>query len=321
MMAKRPGQTCDDPDRPSGGPSTHPGGAPPAGGAPDAVVSNLAVSHGGHPILGDRTDAFARYHEVMAEPILAELANRPLAVLRHPEGIAAEGVFQRHTSDGWPADLRSFIGPDGDRALYLTDAAGLAAAVQIGVIEFHVQGVHRDRPDRPDRLVFDLDPDRALSFHDLATGAGDLRDLLAEMGMPTLPMVTGGKSIHVIAHLTRRSPTDDVTAFARRVAVRMAEHYPDRFVATPSRERRQGRIFIDWQRNLRGATAVAPWTVRARPGAPVAVPLDWTDLPRLRSAAEFGMAAAVEHAMTPPLAPKAVTLSLVAAALERSLAR
>ncbi|OYU17086.1 MAG: ATP-dependent DNA ligase, partial [Rhodobacteraceae bacterium PARR1] len=203
----------------------------------------------------------------------------------------------------------------------LTDAEGVVSAVQIGVVEFHLTGVHRDRPDRPDRLVFDLDPDEALPFAKVTAAAITLRDLLAEFGMPTGVMVTGGKGLHVVAHLARRSPPADVAAFARRVAVAMVEQEPTRFVAAMSKEKRHGRILIDWQRNQRTATAVAPWTVRARPGAPVAVPLDWDDLPRLQSAADFGMAAAQERAQTPPDKPKAGTLSAISTAMERFLAR
>lgn len=241
--------------------------------------------------------AFARYHEAMAAPILASLRDRPLTFVRHPDGIAGKGFFQKHKTEGWPDAIRTFSTEDGDHALYLTDAAGLVSAVQMGVVEFHLQGVHRDRPDRPDRLVMDLDPDEGVTFPDLVSAATDLRDVMAGMGLPTQAMVTGGKGIHLIAHLTRRQPQDAVADFARSLAHWVAGQEPARFVATMSKAQRKDRIFIDWLRNQRGATAVAPWTVRARPGARVAVPVAWDDLPRLRSARDFDMAAAMERAM------------------------
>lgn len=291
---------------------------------PDDTVAGVTISSPARLVFPDAKVTkldFARYHAEMADKILTDLADRPLAFVRHPDGIAGKGFFQKHKTEGWPDAIRTFAAPDGDHTLYLTDAEGLVSAVQMGVVEFHLQGVHRDRPDRPDRLVFDLDPDEALPFDALTSAALDLRDMLAEFGMPTQPMVTGGKGIHVIARLTRRSPTEDVAAFARRVAVLVAEQQPERFVATMSKAKRQGRIFIDWLRNQREATAVAPWTVRARPGAHVAVPLTWDDLPRLRSAGDFGMEAARDRAVSPPPDVKAVTLSTVSTALERFLSR
>ena len=299
---------------------------PPSDPVPDgtAAVAGVTISHPDRlifPDCGIRKLDLARYHEAMAEPILAELADRPLAFLRHPEGITGEGFFQRHAAKGWPPQIRSFAAQDGDRVLYLTEAAGLVAAVQMGVVEFHIESVHRDRPDRPDRLVFDLDPDTTVPFAEVIAAATALRDLLAEFGMPTGVMTTGGKGLHVVARLTRRSPTDNVAAFARRVAVMMVEHQPERFVAALSKAKRHGRILIDWQRNQRAATAVAPWTVRARPGAPVAVPLDWDDLRHLSSAAAFGLDAARDRGQSPPRRPEPVTLSLVSTALERFLSR
>jgi bifunctional non-homologous end joining protein LigD len=286
---------------------------------PDSPVAGITITSPTRlvfPDCGVTKRAFARYHEAMAAPILASLADRPLAFVRHPDGIEGKGFFQKHKTEGWPDAIRTFP-TEEDHALYLTDAAGLVAAVQMGVVEFHLQGVHRDRTDRPDRLVFDLDPDEGVGFPDLVSAATDLRDALAGMGLPTQPMVTGGKGLHLVARLTRRQPQETVADFARSLARWVAEQEPERFVATMSKARRKDRIFIDWLRNQRGATAVAPWTVRARPGARVAVPVEWDDLPRLHSAREFGMEAAMERSQGWKDEAEAVSLTPALRAMAR----
>jgi bifunctional non-homologous end joining protein LigD len=158
-------------------------------------------------------------------------------------------------------------------------------------------------------MVFDLDPDPAVGFADLASAAVDIRDLLASVRLPSFAMVTGGKGIHVIVPLKRRATQDAVATFARSFATILADQDPARFVATMSKAKRAGRIFVDWLRNQREATAVCPWSVRARPGARVAVPVTWDELPRLPDARSFTLDAARERASTPPQRPAASALT------------
>jgi bifunctional non-homologous end joining protein LigD len=180
---------------------------------------------------------------------------------------------------------------------YMTIAApqGLVAAAQMGTLEFHIWGARNTALDRPDRIVFDLDPDEALPFADVRTAALDVRALLDDLDLPCAPMLTGGKGIHVIVPLRARAEWETAKLFARTVAVFLSENEPGRFIATMSKARRKGLIFIDWLRNERGATAVAPYSLRARPGATVATPVTWDELADASSAAQFDIASVQER--------------------------
>lgn len=172
----------------------------------------------------------------------------------------------------------------------LSSPTGLVAAAQMGTLEFHIWGSSNAALDKPDRIVFDLDPDEALSFADVRAAAFEMRGRLDDLGMRSVAMLTGGKGIHVIVPLRPKATWDTVKLFSRTLAVMLAEQAPDRYIATMSKAKRKGLIFIDWLRNERGATAVAPYSVRARPGAKVAVPLLWDELASVQSAGAFDIA-------------------------------
>jgi bifunctional non-homologous end joining protein LigD len=232
----------------------------------------------------------ARYYRDMAPRMLPSLRDRPVSLLRCPDGIAGSCFFQKHLAAGMGAPLKPVAVSEatGD-ADYITLGAqgGLVAAAQMGTLEFHIWGARNAALDLPDRIVFDLDPDEGLPFAQVRHAATEVRDLLAELGLPSVPMVTGGKGIHVIAPLKPMAEWDTVKLFARTLAVMLSEDAPDRYVATMSKARRTGLIFIDWLRNDRGATAVSPYSLRARPGAKVAVPLTWDELATTLSAGPF----------------------------------
>jgi bifunctional non-homologous end joining protein LigD len=181
---------------------------------------------------------------------------------------------------------------DGKIADYLVidNAAGLVSAAQIGALEIHVWGAHWTTLERPDRLVFDLDPDTGLDFGDVRDAARDVRKLLRAAELESFALVTGGKGIHVVVPLAARQSWDEVKSFAKNVATRLSENEPDRFTATMSKARRKGRIFIDWLRNERGATAIAPYSPRARANGSVAAPLTWDELGRVKSADAYTIA-------------------------------
>jgi bifunctional non-homologous end joining protein LigD len=162
--------------------------------------------------------------------------------------------------------------------LYVDDIEGILQCVQMGTIEFHGWGSRIEKVDYPDRLVFDLDPDVGLEFADVREAAKRIRDLLADMGVKTFPMLTGGKGIHVIAPLDQSADWDAVKSFAERFSRAIAEAEPERFTANIRKVQRKGRIFLDWLRNQRGATAVMPYSARAREGAPVAAPIAWEEI-------------------------------------------
>jgi bifunctional non-homologous end joining protein LigD len=262
-----------------------------------AIVAGVRISHPDRvvfdpPRLVKR--AIAEYYELAGARMFELAGRRPISLMRCPDGFADGGCFyQRHATPGFGAGVEpvEVVEADGEVADYLqvTAARGFVAAAQMGTIEFHIWGARHDDLDHPDRLVFDLDPDEGLGFGAVRSAAFELRALLEELGLATAPMVTGGKGVHLVAPLARRADWAAVTGFARGVATLLAERAPDRYTATMSKARRRGKVFIDWLRNDRGATAIAPYSVRARPGAPVAVPVDWDELARLRSGHGFGL--------------------------------
>ncbi|WP_169712159.1 DNA ligase D [Paracoccus contaminans] len=275
------------------------------GGQGGRVIEGIAVTSPDRVIFpgcGVTKGDLAAYYAAAAPLMLAHCADRPLALLRLPEGLAGERFFQKHAGRGFPAQMRTTPIPGEDEpAIYVNTAAGLVAGAQMGVVEYHIRGIRRDRADRPDRLVFDLDPDEGLDFSQVRAAAIDLRDRLADLGLPTWPMLTGGKGIHVVADLRRTVGWDTVKLFARAFAHLLAAEQPGRYVAVMSKARREGRIFIDWLRNDAQATAVSAFSCRAREGATVAMPLSWDALDRTDGANAYDIRTALQAA--PGIAP------------------
>ncbi|SFD10215.1 ATP-dependent DNA ligase LigD phosphoesterase module/ATP-dependent DNA ligase LigD polymerase module [Tropicimonas isoalkanivorans] len=266
------------------------------------TVAGIRITHPERVVYPDAAITkrqVADYYAAVADRMLPTCEDRPLSLVRAPEGMRGETFFQKHAGKGFPDALRTVeIGEsDGQMEpyMYVTDASGLVGAAQMGTLEFHIWGSRRDRLERPDRMVFDLDPDEGLAFAEVVAAAGDLRDILSDLGLPAWPMVTGGKGIHVVVPLRRVAEWETVKLFSRVLATLMAEKEPDRFTATMSKAKRKGRIFIDWLRNERGATAIAPFSLRARDGAPVAMPVGWDELGQLRTAQAFPLQAALER--------------------------
>lgn len=267
-----------------------------------AVIAGVTLTHPDkvlYPEVGLTKRELAEYLAAVAEPLLTYAADHPLSLVRCPDGIGDKCFYQKHLTARMPRGFKTVIirEKDGGKAeyLYIDDAAGLIGAAQIGALELHVWGAPRDDLEHPDRLVFDLDPDEGIPFAEIRTAAGDLHDVLAAADLKTYAMITGGKGIHVIAPLSGRNGWDEVKTFAQAIAQGFAEREPDRFVATASKAKRRGRIFIDWLRNERGATAVVPYSPRARNGAPVAAPVSWKELARLDGANAFDTVSMVKR--------------------------
>lgn len=237
-----------------------------------------------------KTD-LARHYEQVAARMLPHVKNRLVSLVRCPDGADGQCFFQRHGSRGFPGAIRrkEIIEKDDskDEYLYVDGLSGVVAGVQMGTLEFHIWGSRIDRLERPDRLVFDLDPDEGLGFPLVRQAALSMRDILSELGLNSVAMVTGGKGIHVIVPLERRAEWPAVKAFARAFAEHMAEMAPDHFLAQASKAKREGRIFIDWLRNERSATAIAPYSTRAKKGAPIATPVSWNELKSIDAANVF----------------------------------
>lgn len=246
-----------------------------------------------YPKQGITKAELARYYDAVAARMLPQVVNRPMSLLRCPQGLNEKGrdaecFFQKHASAGFPAELKrvNVREKSSKRAdyLYIDGIRGLIAAVQMGTLEFHIWGSKIDSLEKPDRLVFDLDPDESLDFPVVALAAAVIRQRLDKLGLKTAALVTGGKGVHVIAPLRRTADWKQVKSFAQGFAVQLAAEEPDIFVATMSKSRRRGRIFVDWLRNERGSTAIAPYSSRARENGPVATPVTWDELEDLSSA-------------------------------------
>ncbi len=243
------------------------------------------------------------YYEAVADRMLPHLARRPLSLVRCPQGRARHCFFQKHDSGGFPDALRKvpITEKDGksEDYMYVDDLAGVVAGVQMNTLEFHIWGSHIDEIERPERIIFDIDPDEGLGFAEVRSAALDLRSELNTLGLKTFPMVTGGKGIHVIAPLQRRREWPEVKAFCKGFAEYLAREQPDRFTANIRKASRKGRMFIDYLRNERGSTAVAPYSTRSREGAPCAVPVTWDEVETLEAANLFSLEAAAWRAQQP----------------------
>ncbi|MCJ1678489.1 non-homologous end-joining DNA ligase [Streptomyces sp. APSN-46.1] len=220
------------------------------------------------------------YYRTVARPMLPHLRDRPLMLERHPDGIDGEGFFQKEIPDHFPDWIhRAELPKEGGTVTHVLcdDTATLLYLADQGCVTPHRWLSKADRPDHPDRLVFDLDPP-AEDFAPVRDAARSLHGLLDELELPSLPMTTGSRGVHVVVPLDRRASFDEVRAFARDLAEVLAARHPDRLTTAPRKQARRGRLYLDAQRNAYAQTAVAPYAVRARPGAPVAAPLSWDDL-------------------------------------------
>ena len=225
----------------------------------------------------------------IAEHILPHVVDRPLSLLRCPDGLSS-CFFQKHGWAGMDGRHLHVVRLGSDDAVVIRDRDGLLALVQASVLEIHPLGATASDPERPDRLVFDLDPGEGVEWAELVAGAADVRARLDALGFVSFVKTTGGKGLHVVVPLRPKAGWPEAKAFAKRIAAEMAKDAPDRFVATMGKQAREGRIYLDYLRNQRGATAVSAFSTRARPGAPVSVPVTWQELPSLGSGARFAVA-------------------------------
>ena len=251
----------------------------------------------------------ANYYAAVDKLIMVNVADRPMTLIRCPQGTAEKCFFQKHDSGTFGEHVKHvpIEEKDGDVEdyLFLDDVRGVLACVQMGTIEFHGWGSSVPKVDYPDRLVFDLDPDEGLDFAAVREAAVGLRELLLQLGLKTFPMLTGGKGVHVIAPLDAAAHWDEVSDFAERFSRAVAEADPDRFTANIRKVQRKGRIFLDWLRNQRGSTAVMPYSARAREGAPVAAPIAWDELDQFGGGNAFtirDLDQLLERARSKPLA-------------------
>ncbi len=268
----------------------------------DALVAGgVTITHPGRVIseAGNITKGeLAEYYAAVAPFLLPGVARHPLSVLRCPSGIDGECFYQRNPGKGLGPDVRSCEFRNKGKKyeyLYIEDEKGLLELVQMGGIELHPWGASIDAIDYPDRLIFDLDPAPEVTFAALKLAAQDLRQRLHGKGLECRLKCTGGKGLHVIVPLAGQDEWGAVKAFAGSLAEEMVGAAPDAYVATMAKAKRTGKVFIDYFRNDYTATAIADYAVRARPGTPVAMPVEWRELKTLESASQFTMKEALKR--------------------------
>lgn len=265
-----------------------------AGDEDDDKVLGIRISHPDRVVYeeqGATKREIAEYLAEIAPRMIPHIKDHPVSLVRCPSGAGGKCFYQKHHTDSVPAAIgeTKIKEKDGETSSYLVlnTAEALVSSAQIGALELHVWGSRTDKLEKPDRLVLDLDPDEGLDFEDVKSAAYEVRDVLGAAGLTTFVLLTGGKGLHVIAPLERRQGWDEVKAASRGLAKKLSEAAPDIYVAEASKAKRKGRIFIDWLRNERGATAVCPYSLRARPGAPVATPVRWDELAGISSGHDY----------------------------------
>jgi bifunctional non-homologous end joining protein LigD len=235
---------------------------------------------------GVTKEQVAKYYKKVWPRMRPHVAGRVLALVRCPEGAERHCFFQKHARAGIPAEFLRPAHEEGDKIIALDHLEGLIALVQGGALEVHARGSRVDDRERANRLIFDLDPGPGTDFKAVVEAAREVRKRLRRVKLTSFVKATGGKGLHVVVPI-RPAPWDIAKKFAQIVARSMAKDEPQRYTANPTKARRRGRVFIDYLRNSREATAIVPYSTRARAGAPVAVPLKWSELSSLRSANQY----------------------------------
>jgi len=254
----------------------------------DVKVAGIAISHPERMVYpADEVTKLevVRYYERVGENMLPYVAGRPLAVLRGPDGIEGDLFFQKSFNSHLPKHVFQTELADGTSVFYIKKTDGLVALAQFGVIEFHPWGARLADPERPDLLIWDLDPDPSVPWPEVQGTAVLLRDYLADLGLETLIKTSGGKGLHIVLHLKRKHEWDPMREFAKAVAQELVTFNPKRLISTATKAKRTGKIYIDWMRNGRGSTCIAPWALRARQGAAVSMPVNWGDIVQSTAAA------------------------------------
>jgi bifunctional non-homologous end joining protein LigD len=225
------------------------------------------------------------FYDQVSSLILPHLKGRPVSLVRAPEGIGGELFFQKHAKRREMPGV-TLLDPSLDRdhepLLQIDTVRGLISAAQMNMIELHTWNATSDAIDQPDRMTFDLDPGEGVQWPQMQEAALLVQTLLDELGLPAFLKTSGGKGLHVVVPIRRQYGWDDVKGFSQAVVAHLARTIPERFVVKSGPRNRVGRIFVDYLRNGFGATTASAWSVRARPGMGVSVPVDWDELPPLK---------------------------------------
>jgi bifunctional non-homologous end joining protein LigD len=246
-----------------------------------------------YPEMGITKRDLLRFYQSIEKWILPELLNRPLMIKRCPEGVGKSCFYQKHTNDMLPDSIKSIAIKEKDKSsreyIYVDSSEGVFQLVQMGSLEFHTWGSKVDHVDRPDRMVFDLDPEEGLTWKRVVDAALHIRKELREIGLESFLKTSGGKGLHIVVPLKPVHTFDEVKAFSKMIVEAMVEREPKLYTSNMSKKQRRERIFIDYLRNARGSTFIAPYSTRARIGATVATPIFWEELTSKLRADQFNI--------------------------------
>ncbi|WP_321935205.1 DNA ligase D [Paraburkholderia sp. J8-2] len=264
-----------------------------------AIAAGVRISNPGRVVdvsSGHTKLEVARYYEAIAEWMLPHIHNRPLSIVRAPEGIGGKMFFQKHAERApipGVEELRAGTYPDQAPLMLANTSRALVGLAQMGVIELHSWNASAPDLEHPDRVIFDLDPDPALPWSRMLEAAQMMKVVLDELTLRSFVKTSGGKGLHIVVPLTGKLGWSEVKAFSKALARHVAHVVPDRFSAVSGPRNRVGRIFIDYLRNARGATSAAEFSVRARPGMGVSMPVSWEELDAVTGGAQWSMQSAV----------------------------
>ncbi|MGO7131781.1 non-homologous end-joining DNA ligase [Rhizobium leguminosarum] len=270
-------------------------------------ASDVSLTHPDRlywPDEGVTKQALADYYAAVWPFMAPYVVNRPLALLRLPDGIKGhQRFFQKHAWKGMNPHIEEIADPqdaDGEKLLRIGDFNGLVALVQSAVLEIHPWGATADNWERPDMVTMDLDPGEDVTWSAVIAAALELKSRLEARGLPAFVKTSGGKGLHVVTPLAPKAGWAEVKDFAHSLAESMSADAPDKYLATATKAKRGGHIYIDYLRNGRGNTAVAAYSTRARSGAPVSMPLDWSELNEVSGPAAFTLANVPQRLETRP---------------------
>lgn len=257
------------------------------------LVGGVGISSHGR-IIDEASSAtklqLAEYYLAVADWLVPQLAGRPLSIVRAPEGIGGERFFQRHCGRLKMPHMRALpkdLDPEHARLIQADSITAVIEAAQMGTVEFHTWNARSDRIERPDRVIFDLDPDPALPWSSMIEATELTLKLLDELELQAFLKTSGGRGMHVVVPIERRHDWECVRSFARSVTERLAEQTPALIVDKMGPQNRIGRIFVDYLRNQKGASTVAAFSVRARPGLGVSLPVSLEEMRGLEGADQW----------------------------------
>jgi bifunctional non-homologous end joining protein LigD len=268
--------------------------APAESTLPGNLPATFKVTHGERVMdaeSGVTKVEMVRYYALVGELMMEHLKGRPVSLVRAPEGVGGELFFQKHVVDTAKmpgvAQMDQALDPDHPRMTQIATVEGLLSSAQWNVVEIHSQNATAKHYDTPDRMVFDLDPGEGIEWPQVQEAAEIMRVFLQELGLNPFLKTSGGKGLHVVVPLKPKLDWDTVKDFSRAIVNHLSKTFPDRFSAKSGAKNRVGRIFIDYLRNGRGATTVAAWSARVRPGLGISVPVRWEELPKLKSGSHW----------------------------------